>query len=61
MRQLISSPAVLLAALRATIGMDAQMASPDVVRLAARAAEASGRSLVDCTVSRRGWRAKAQG
>src|SRR5262245_32360427 len=53
MRQVISSPAVLLAALRATIGMDAQMASPDVVRLAARAAEASGRSLVACPVPRR--------
>jgi hypothetical protein len=61
MRQVISSPAVLLAALRATIGMDAQMASPDVVRLAARAAEASGRSLVDCTVSRRGLDGKGTG
>lgn len=51
MRNAVSSPAVLLAALRATGGVDAQTASPDVVGHAARAAQASGRSLVDCTVS----------
>lgn len=61
MRQVISSPAVLLAALRATGGVDAQMASPDVVRLAGRAAEASGRSLVNCTVSREGLEGKGAG
>lgn len=50
MRQEVSSPAVLLAALRATGGVGMQVASSDVVRLAARAAQASGRSLVDCSV-----------
>lgn len=46
-----SSPAVLLAALRATGGLGLQAAAPEVVRLAAQAAEATGRSLADCTVS----------
>jgi hypothetical protein len=49
----VSDPAVLLAALRATGGMSMQVASPDAVRLAATAAQASGRSPVDCTVSRK--------
>jgi hypothetical protein len=53
MRQAVSSPAVLLAVLRATGGVGTQAAPPDVIRLAARAAQASGRSLVDCTVSAR--------
>jgi hypothetical protein len=49
----VSDPVVLLAALRATGGMSMQVASPDAVRLAEATARASGRSLVDCAVSRK--------
>ena len=53
MRPTVSDPVVLLAALRATGGMGMQVASSDAVRLAAKAAQDSGRSLADCAVSQK--------
>lgn len=53
MTRMVTDPAVLLAALRATGGSTMQAASPDALRLAAKAAQDSGRSLVDCVVSQR--------
>jgi hypothetical protein len=53
MTRTVPDPAVLLAALRATGGTTMQAASPDALRLAAKAAQDSGRSLVDCVVSQR--------
>jgi hypothetical protein len=49
----VSDPAVLLAALRVSGGMTIHAASPDALRVAARAAEDSGRSLADCTVAQK--------
>jgi hypothetical protein len=61
MTETVSDPAVLLAALRATGGMGMQVASADAVRLAARAAQDSGRSLVDCAIPQKALGDEGQG
>lgn len=49
MNALITDPAVLLAAIRATGGLPVDLADPRAVNLARRTAESAGRSLVHCT------------
>lgn len=50
-RLAVSDPAVLLAAVRASGGLAVQGVSAETLRIAGRAAEASGRMLADCSVT----------
>jgi hypothetical protein len=60
--RVVSDPAVLLAAVRASGGLDIEVADTEVLQAASKAAEASGRVLVtDCSIAAHGELGRGSG